>query len=208
MTSNSCNFIDLECQNKNCIKTTINSGTVIKNLTCKFGYISDGSNCIGKISFFPLQNIFELNKFTECGLTFVLPNVAANLRVVGGLKATENSWPSQVYIMKRYQDIYYLNNQLVEVKIMDFCGGTLIDSTTILTAAHCLFQNSFKYNYQGKEYNLMFKTNSKYHTIESMYTIYFGVNDISFINVSESSQNIVSRTVKRVIRVSTSFLRN
>ncbi len=139
-------------------------------------------------------------------MTFILPNVAANLRVVGGLKATENSWPSQVYILKRYQDTYYLNNELVEVKISDFCGGTIIDSSTILTAAHCLFQNSFKYVYKGNEYNLMFRTNSKYPTIESTYTIYFGINDITFIKNSESSQSIVTRTVKRVIRVRASFL--
>ena len=123
------------------------------------------------------------------------------MRVVGGVKATENSWPSQVYILKKYENIYYLNNDFVQVNISDSCGGTLIDSTTILTAAHCLAKNSFKYVYKAQEYNLMFKSNSKYPTIESMYTLYFGVNDISFLK-SIQSTNVVMRTVSRVIRVS------
>ncbi len=136
--------------------------------------------------------------FSECGTTFVSPNIVSSVRIFGGIKASENSWPSQVYIVQRYKEMYYLNGEFVQVKITDSCSGTIIDSLTVLTAAHCIRKNSFSYFYKDKEYNLMFKTNSEYPTLESMYTVYLGLNDIS--NYSDFT-NLVSRSVSRIIRV-------
>ena len=135
----------------------------------------------------------------ECGLSFYQPNVASsNLRVVGGSKAVENSWPSQVYISFKYKGIFYLSDEFVEVTILDSCSGTLIDSKTVLTAAHCIRKNSFNYVFKNKDYNLMFKSNKNYPTLESMYTVYLGVNDISFLN----SSYLVTRSISSIIRVS------
>ncbi|CAF3340029.1 unnamed protein product [Rotaria sp. Silwood1] len=54
-----------------------------------------------------------------CGRQPITPS---NLRIVGGVEAIPNSWP-----------------WLVSLRVRDhFCGGTLIDTQHVLTAAHCL----------------------------------------------------------------------
>ena len=60
--------------------------------------------------------------FQECGITYYQNNV----KIVGGVVATENSWPAQAYVKScALPGLCYL------------CGGTLIDLSTVLTAAHC-----------------------------------------------------------------------
>jgi secreted trypsin-like serine protease len=54
-----------------------------------------------------------------CGRQTITPTTQ---RIVGGIEATPNSWPWTVSL--RVQD--------------HFCGGTLIDTRHVLTAAHCL----------------------------------------------------------------------
>lgn len=121
------------------------------------------------------------------------------------MKAMENSWPSQVYILQYYKSIYYLDGEFVEVKRTGSCSGTLINTLTVLTAAHCALERSFNYIYNGKSYNLMFKKSADYPTFESTFTIYLGVNDIHFLYVNKSDfklpENVVQRSVSRIILV-------
>lgn len=55
-------------------------------------------------------------------------------RIVGGVEAAPNSWPSTVYLK-----IFYSYKIWKFTYSVDFvCAGTLIDEYTILTVAHCV----------------------------------------------------------------------
>ena len=58
---------------------------------------------------------------TDCGVSDVVDS-----RIVNGVEAVKHSIPWQAYLE-------FTNNGYVE----KICGGTIIDSTHILTAAHC-----------------------------------------------------------------------
>ncbi|MEM9733294.1 MAG: serine protease [Pseudomonadota bacterium] len=60
---------------------------------------------------------------------------AATDRVVNGEIAAEGAWPWQVALMKTNAD---------RTKLGQFCGGTLIQDTWVLTAAHCVLKASGK----------------------------------------------------------------
>ncbi|KAH8027987.1 hypothetical protein HPB51_012257 [Rhipicephalus microplus] len=62
-----------------------------------------------------------------CGTPVHLPNRDSEDRVVGGTEATPYSWPWQVSLGNpEYEGIGH------------FCGGALISSQWVLTAAHCV----------------------------------------------------------------------
>lgn len=73
------------------------------------------------------------------------------------------------------------------------CGGILIDKETVITAAHCI-RKTVELN--GKIYSI--KTDSIFQTIESMYTVYLGVNDVNDLNGSD----VQKMNVKKIIVVS------
>ncbi|KJK76293.1 hypothetical protein H634G_08433 [Metarhizium anisopliae BRIP 53293] len=62
---------------------------------------------------------------------------AIDRRIVGGEDAEEGQFPSTVRV-------YPMVNTRPDGSSNGFCGGTLVDSTTVLTAAHCFDSSSAK----------------------------------------------------------------
>lgn len=63
----------------------------------------------------------------------------AEPRIVGGTQAAPGAWPSQVALLTASQpDNYHAQ----------FCGGTLIDHSWVLTAAHCVFRPTSQTTYR------------------------------------------------------------
>ena len=54
-------------------------------------------------------------------------------RIVGGNESTPGAWPSQVAL---------LQHNVSDRNLAQFCGGTAISSTWILTAGHCVFEEN------------------------------------------------------------------
>ena len=97
--------------------------TDVKITSCPPGFLGD--NCdIGKIIFIESNNLFFylINVwYKECGLSFF----EQNLKIFGGTVAVANSWPAQAFLRTCDGDSCLL------------CGATLVDLTTVITAAHC-----------------------------------------------------------------------
>lgn len=60
---------------------------------------------------------------TGCGRKMVR-GPESLLRIIGGREASRGAWPWQVAVLNRFKEV--------------FCGGTLISSQWVLTAAHCI----------------------------------------------------------------------
>uniref|UniRef100_A0A6I8NWX0 Plasminogen n=1 Tax=Ornithorhynchus anatinus TaxID=9258 RepID=A0A6I8NWX0_ORNAN len=72
----------------------------------------------------------------ECGKPKVEPKKCGG-RIVGGCVAHPHSWPWQISLRRRSFSSW-----------LHFCGGTLIDPSWVLTAAHCLQRSQRPSSYQ------------------------------------------------------------
>ncbi|UXI14518.1 Caspase-1 precursor [Sarcoptes scabiei] len=71
----------------------------------------------------PINDSRTINDET-CGLTMIKNDLSSMLRIIGGREATKGRWPWVVAILNRNHEA--------------FCGGTLITSQFVITAAHCV----------------------------------------------------------------------
>lgn len=164
---------------------------------CANGF--SGPNCQDGTYFkfeknFWIQILFKIN-ISECGLTFV----NSNLKVIGGFEANRHSWPSMVLIIFNYTYTFSAPNQISQIKVsFGYCGASLIDRYTILTAAHCL-STRLTVEYNSKNYALPIEKNQFHDSLESVYWVYFGVHNITEALLSQD--NSIKRPVSKLIIV-------
>lgn len=128
----------------------------------------------------------------ECGVYF---GTNSYNRIVGGQVSASNTWPSMALIIFRYSAYINIGGSTYQISSSTMCGGTLIDKSTILSAAHCI-KNSIEYTHNGQTYNYAIQTNSFYPTMASMYTIYLGAHDRSDLNANGIATKAVSKIIK------------
>uniref|UniRef100_H2YC28 Peptidase S1 domain-containing protein n=1 Tax=Ciona savignyi TaxID=51511 RepID=H2YC28_CIOSA len=76
----------------------------------------------------------------------------ALLKIFGGIISQMNSWPWQVSLQQHKQQFYQQRPKWVH-----FCGGTIISSRWIVTAAHCLVDVE-RHGYSGSLYSAVVGT--------------------------------------------------
>ena len=64
----------------------------------------------------------------ECGISYQTPNA----RIVGGITALPNSWPSLALIKFSYKRDISINGRIFTYTFAASCGGTLISKSVIL----------------------------------------------------------------------------
>lgn len=111
------------------------------------------------------------------------------MKIVGGQTAVAHSWPSIVFIRFRYEGTDPFTNKPISQS--SFCGGTLLDARTVLTAAHCI-----PYKIGSSTISL----NAQYPTFASMYKVYLGIHDRTQLN-SVGSQQMRVAEVYRVSNI-------
>lgn len=123
----------------------------------------------------------------NCGESYIQPNISSD-RIVNGVPAIKNSWPYIVYI---------------QIDEIGWCGGSLIDSWNVLTAAHCTYGRDLdefvlwfgvhKLDERENELNMgivekRFVKQIINHPNYKIYPIKTYENDLSILRLSESVQ--------------------
>ena len=81
-------------------------------------------------------------------------------------------------------------NSWYQVSGQKVCGGTIIDASTIVTAASCIAKTFTYYGYPVQYVSLF------YPTIESMFSVYAGVTNLTY------APNSIKLSINRIIQVS------
>jgi hypothetical protein len=132
-----------------------------------------------------------------------------NARIVGGNTANPGSWPASAYLLYSYKKTVNVNGAVFTAQTGSMCGGiyfiflnlsfnkfskllfqgTLIDRSTVLTAAHCI-PTTMDFSYNGGIYETSVEPNSFYPTRGSMFKVYLGFQDISKIGTVNMAPGI------------------
>ena len=159
----------------------------------------DETNCNGNPTFFLYKSLkhfffFKLKQcfILECGKTFFKPD----LHITSGVVAVPHSWPSIAYI----QFSYRLDTEINTETYTSNCTGVLIDHNTVLTPAHCI-PTKAKFRHNGQLYTIGVSLNSHYPTLESMLSVYLGVQDYTELAGDIIQFPIVRKGVKSVVKV-------
>lgn len=128
------------------------------------------------------------------------------MKIVGGQEAQPHSWPSIAYVYFSYQALILDDNgNKILIRQASTCGGTLLDKTTVLTAAHCIVNVIYYRNpVTGGQSSYNVVTNEFHPTIGSMFTVYLGLHDRTQLTSSGSEQMSVSNVYK-VIEMNMNF---
>lgn len=96
------------------------------------------------------------------------------MRIVGGKDAVKSSWPSIVFIYFKYTFDVVKNNIATTETTSASCGGTLLDKTTVITAAHCIMKEVWSSTDNSLK---KIQPNAYHKTFESTYNLYFGLHN-------------------------------
>lgn len=110
----------------------------------------------------------------SCGYAYNPPILKSQARIIGGVEAQPYSWPWLVSIGINYK--FTLNKTSAYWhNISHICGGTLISSSLVLTAAHCVYDLGAKVDPTNKD--LTFESNRFHPDLASILTVYVGIHD-------------------------------
>ena len=134
-----------------------------------------------------------------CGNTSY-PQNARQSKIVGGVVAIQGSWPAQIFILQTISGLYKIpeyTGSYYSISESYICGGTLLNSDTVLTAAHCIV-DKFNFNINGKIH--VVKVKNPFDA--SQFNVFVGAYDLSFlVNGINPSYPTVQMSVRKVIRV-------
>ena len=136
-----------------------------------------------------LLNFFKLPKQDKnCGISNTKPNLE-DLRIINGVNAVPNSWPWIVSIQSYSKELK---------KFDHICGGSIIYSKFILTAAHCVNSADNTTNNTQIVVGVTDLTQAKNSDKYQVEKIYFNSNYKS----DESLNDIAVIKIKRPIKFS------
>ena len=116
----------------------------------------------------------------ECGISKYKHNIQK--RIVGGVEALPNSWPSQVLISVKLDTKLVMNDTSETVSHIAICGATLVNRKFIVTAAHCVDANKISNTTIDK----------------SSIVVYFGVHSNKFVEIGQVSTTTSSAKVAKM----------
>ncbi len=152
-----------------------------------------------KVILKPLDYLFlkHLRYSIVCGKSDVQPD----LKIVGGVIAKAKSWPAHALVFIKYKTIYDFGGKIGKKNISceNRCGGTLINLKTVITAAHCLSKQLTCVNESGLQIN--FTKNNFHSSFKSIFTVYLGAHDISFLDTLKIPSTVVGINVSEIKKV-------
>lgn len=114
---------------------------------------------------------------------------------MGGKEATPHSWPYQVLIVKEIKYFKKPDSNVTQ-SLKFFCGGTIINKYSILTAAHCVYDNlkdnrSIANFLKESNYNINFRVFLGYDNIDILFNKTLNYSSLSMILGMEVEKIII-----------------